>query len=29
MMSYNTQLTIKQQLVEDAFKKLNKNLEEK
>jgi hypothetical protein len=29
MMSYNTQLGIKQQLVEDAFKKLNKNLEEK
>lgn len=29
MMSYNTQLNIKQQLVEDAFKKLNKNLEEK
>ncbi len=29
MMSYNTQLWIKQQLVEDAFKKLNKNLEEK
>ena len=29
MMSYQTQLWIKQQLVEDAFKKLNKNLEEK
>jgi hypothetical protein len=29
MMSYNTQLNIKQQLVEDAFKKLNKNLDEK
>ena len=29
MMSYQTQLWIKQQLVEDAFKKLNKNLEGK
>jgi hypothetical protein len=29
MMSYKTQLDVKQQLVEDAFKKLNKNLEEK
>ena len=28
MMSYNTQLNMKQQLVEDAFKKLNKKLEE-
>ncbi len=29
MMSYKTQLEIKQQLVEDAFKKLNKSLDEK
>ena len=28
MMSYNRQLEVKQQLVEDAFKKLNKNLTE-
>jgi hypothetical protein len=28
MMSYNRQLEVKQQLVADAFKKLNKNLAE-